>query len=222
MPKSVVKEDKKRGRVYSGKNKHAEHNAEKTLNLTGNHNKKTTKHISVFADPCKIRMSVDVGGHGADPFYRYKRSRILVKTEKVGSNGQQTFVTNATDIASDIARPVLFITKFFAIELGTHAKYVTIDRCGILLKGIHDVSSLEAILEKFIGLFVLCGSCRLPETKMSIKAHGVALKCAGCGNRTEVSPHKIAKFMYSSTKGSQSHHAEHRKKKKKKKKKSKE
>eukprot|EP01133_Synstelium_polycarpum_P011232 gene11232-13103_t len=116
----------------------------------------------------------------SNPFYRYKMKVLQAKVEGKG-NGIKTVVVNLKDIARDLDRAPEYLTKFFEIEIGSQTN-IEADRYSV--NGAHSAETLAKILDSFIGRFVLCGSCRNPETKFIIKSKAMDLKCAACGAKT--------------------------------------
>jgi translation initiation factor 5 len=118
--------------------------------------------------------------------------RILSKIEGKG-NGIKTVVPNMSDVAKALARPPLYITKFFGFELGAQTSTnEKTDR--YIINGAHDAEKLQDWLDVFIQKFVLCKACKNPETDLVVnkKAGTVNRNCKACGQITEVDPrHKL-------------------------------
>jgi len=70
-----------------------------------------------------------------------------------------------------------------------HDKYV--------VNGRHDPEALAKLLDVFIEKFLLCGTCRNPETKMEILKNGnITMRCMACGETTAVDPrHRLAGYI---------------------------
>jgi translation initiation factor 5 len=87
-------------------------------------------------------------------------------------------------------------TKFFGFELGAQT---TTDQKNDrwIVNGKHDQSTLENLLESFIAKFLLCGTCRNPETTMTVLQSGnIDMRCKACGNTTRADPvHKLCTFI---------------------------
>ncbi|CED85358.1 Translation initiation factor 5 (eIF-5) [Phaffia rhodozyma] len=136
-----------------------------------------------------IRRDVD------DKFYRYKMPVLQTKIEGRG-NGIKTVIPNMSDVARALARPPSYPTKFFGIELGAQCK-VDDKNDRYIVNGAHDVGRLRDILDVFIEKFILCGSCKNPETVYTItKSEDVIRDCKACGARTPVDlRHKLTSFI---------------------------
>jgi translation initiation factor 5 len=107
------------------------------------------------------------------------------------------------DVAHDLARPPIYITKFFGFELGAQAKIVGDGPTQRhIVNGAHDKEKLQDLLDVFINKFVLCGECKNPETELIIKNQHVIRECKACGKRTEIdNRHKLSSFIIKSPPG---------------------
>jgi len=108
-----------------------------------------------------------------------------------------------TDVAHDLARPPIYITKFFGFELGAQAKVVGEGPTQRhIVNGAHDKEKLQDLLDVFINKFVLCGECKNPETELVIKNAHVLRECKACGKRTDIDKgHKLSSFIIKSPPG---------------------
>ncbi|KIJ13433.1 hypothetical protein PAXINDRAFT_170498 [Paxillus involutus ATCC 200175] len=139
-----------------------------------------------------IRRDVD------DKFYRYRMPLLLTKIEGKG-NGIKTVVPNMSDVARALSRPPTYITKFFGCELGAQTPFdEKNDR--YIVNGAHDATRLRELLDAFIDKFVLCRSCKNPETDLIILKSGrnedIVRDCKACGERTGIDMrHKLVTFI---------------------------
>lgn len=129
-----------------------------------------------------------------DPEYRYKMPRLIGKIEGKG-NGIKTVVMNCNDIAASLHRSTAEVCKFFGCELGAQSKYdKNTDRA--VVNGAFDSTIMQNHLSKYIEKFVLCPSCRLPETKYKFKGQLIFHKCYACGTFEPVDMnHKLTTFI---------------------------
>lgn len=139
-----------------------------------------------------IRRDVD------DKFYRYRMPLLLTKIEGKG-NGIKTVVPNMADVARALSRPPTYPTKFFGCELGAQTSSDDKNE-RYIVNGAHDASRLRELLDVFIDKFVLCRSCKNPETDLLILKSGrnedVVRDCKACGERTDVDmKHKLVTFI---------------------------
>ncbi|KAH3663876.1 hypothetical protein OGAPHI_005279 [Ogataea philodendri] len=122
-----------------------------------------------------------------DPFYRYKMPAIQAKTEGRG-NGIKTNVLNAADVAKALARPTAYVIKYFGFELGALTN-IDDEKEKFVVNGQHDAGKLQDVLDNFINKFVLCPSCKNPETELTItKDDNVMRDCKACGKITSCDP----------------------------------
>ncbi|KAI0073730.1 eukaryotic translation initiation factor 5 [Panus rudis PR-1116 ss-1] len=136
-----------------------------------------------------IRRDVD------DKFYRYRMPLLMTKIEGKG-NGIKTVIPNMSDVARALSRPPTYPTKFFGCELGAQTSFdEKNDR--YIVNGAHDATKLRELLDVFIDKFVLCKSCKNPETDLIItKQEEIIRDCKACGERTGVDMrHKLTTFI---------------------------
>ena len=155
-----------------------------------------------------IRRDVD------DKFYRYRyvcillqpfcgspliRSNsmptLLTKIEGKG-NGIKTVVPNMSDVARALSRPPTYPTKFFGSELGAQTS-VDEKNDRYIVNGAHDAKRLRELLDAFIDKFVLCGSCKNPETDLVVTKNELIVRdCKACGERTGVDMrHRLSTYI---------------------------
>lgn len=114
-------------------------------------------------------------------------------------NGIKTVVPNMSDVARALSRPPTYTTKFFGCELGAQTSFdEKNDR--YIVNGAHNADRLRELLDVFIDKFVLCRSCKNPETELVILKQGrvedIIRDCKACGERTGVDMrHKLTTFI---------------------------
>jgi translation initiation factor 5 len=114
-------------------------------------------------------------------------------------NGIKTVVPNMSDVARALSRPPTYTTKFFGCELGAQTSFdEKNDR--YIVNGAHDANRLRELLDVFIDKFVLCKSCKNPETELVIiktgRVEDIIRDCKACGERTGVDMrHKVTTFI---------------------------
>ena len=127
----------------------------------------------------------------------YARSMPLLTTKIEGKgNGIKTVLPNMSDVARALSRPPTYPTKFFGCELGAQTSFdEKNDR--YIVNGAHDATKLRELLDVFIDKFVLCKSCKNPETDLIItKTEEIIRDCKACGERTGVDMrHKLTTFI---------------------------
>ncbi|RLV91687.1 Eukaryotic translation initiation factor 5 [Spathaspora sp. JA1] len=139
---------------------------------------------------------INICRDNTDPFYRYKMPPLEAKTEGRG-NGIKTAILNLGEVARALNRPPSYILKFFGYELGAQTNKITAGDSRFLVNGAHDVNELQDTLDGFINKFVLCGSCKNPETEIVLKGKDTLERdCKACGKITKIDPkHKLYSFI---------------------------
>jgi translation initiation factor 5 len=120
--------------------------------------------------------------------------RLQSKIEGKG-NGIKTVVANLSSVSQSLARPPAYVIKYFGFELGAQTNTNPADDRWII-NGAHEASKLQDHLDGFINKFVLCKSCKNPETDINIKDGRILLDCKACGQRTVVDlRHKLSGYI---------------------------
>lgn len=133
-----------------------------------------------------------------DTFYRYKMPALIAKVEGKG-NGIKTVISNMNDIAKALGRPSSYPTKFFGCELG--AQVICDEKANrYIVNGAHEAHKLQDILDGFIIKFVLCPSCKNPETELVLAKDNSGIiftKCKACGQKKAISDqqHRLIPFI---------------------------
>lgn len=123
---------------------------------------------------------------------------LTTKIEGKG-NGIKTVIPNMADVARALSRPAPYPTKFFGCELGAQTTFDEKNE-RFIVNGAHDANRLRELLDVFIDKFVLCRSCKNPETELIIIKQGrnedIIRDCKACGERTGVDMrHKLIPFI---------------------------
>lgn len=138
--------------------------------------------------------TVNIRRDEKDPFYRYKMEKLQSKIEGKG-NGIKTVIVNLSSVAQSLARPPSYLIKYFGFELGAQTNIDPADDRWII-NGAHESSKLQDYLDGFITKFVLCRSCKNPETVVIVKNGDITLDCKACGERSQVDPRlKLSSFV---------------------------
>lgn len=121
---------------------------------------------------------------------------LNIKVEGRG-NGIKTVIPNMEDIARALARPPTYPTKFFGCELGAQTSFAN-DR--YIVNGSHTADRLRELLDAFIEKFVLCPSCKNPETELVITGKGanedIHRDCKACGKQNGIDMrHKLTTYI---------------------------
>lgn len=128
-----------------------------------------------------------------DKSYRYKMPPLTIKIEGRG-NGIKTVITNIVDVSKALHIDPAYTTKFFGIEYGAMSSFDKKTEKAVV-NGAFQVGDMQKTLEKFIEIFILCPTCKLPELKMGVKSQ-IKIDCAACGhNDILASQHKLTTFI---------------------------
>jgi translation initiation factor 5 len=129
------------------------------------------------------------------PIRSYSMPTLLTKIEGKG-NGIKTVVPNMSDVARALSRPPTYPTKFFGSELGAQTS-VDEKNDRYIVNGAHDAKRLRELLDAFIDKFVLCGSCKNPETDIVVTKNELIVRdCKACGERTGVDMrHRLSTYI---------------------------
>lgn len=135
---------------------------------------------------------INICRDNTDPFYRYKMPPIQSKVEGRG-NGIKTAIVNLSEVSRALGRPSTYVLKYFGSELGAQTNESQ-DR--FLINGAHDASELQDSLDGFIKKFVLCASCKNPETEIQIKKGLLQRDCKACGHLSMIDPRqKLSSYI---------------------------
>ncbi|TIB85903.1 hypothetical protein E3Q06_01754 [Wallemia mellicola] len=131
-----------------------------------------------------------------DKEYEDDKTYAQVSIIEGKGNGIKTVLPNISDISKALSRPPNYPTKFFGFELGAQT---TLDEKNdrYILNGAHQVERLREILDSFIAKFVLCGSCKNPETDLQMSKNDDIIKdCKACGKRSSVDMrHRLTTYI---------------------------
>ncbi len=79
------------------------------------------------------------------------------------------------------------------------------------MNGAHETADLQGLVGTFVSKFVLCPTCNLPETSLSIKSKKGEIwhKCAACGSKALVDmTHKLCALILKEAKNETKKEAE--------------
>jgi translation initiation factor 2 subunit 2 len=100
--------------------------------------------------------------------------------------GIRTVISNFLQIAACMRRPATHIMKFLSKELASSAE---ISRDRLILSRKLSSKDINLKIEKYANSFVLCKSCKKPDTELLDEKNKTFLKCLACGIKQEI--HKI-------------------------------
>lgn len=132
----------------------------------------------------KININPDIN----DPYYRYKMPAIECRCEGHGGN-RNTKLLNLDKIAASIARPSEQIAQWFKIQFTSAVTKIPNGQHNIYqLKGHLDNNKLQNALFNLIRDWVLCPTCKNPETYLLRSSAGTRIKilCHACGKTNRI------------------------------------
>lgn len=125
-----------------------------------------------------------------DPFYRYTRSPVIIKTQS--TKGGETIIENSKIIADDLFRTIEQIAKYLQYYLNT-SQSIKSDK--IVLRGIFTKIDIENALDKLTEEYISCPICNIPETYYEKEKKDLVIRCKGCGNSKKLTESKYTKFL---------------------------
>lgn len=118
----------------------------------------------------------------SDPFYRYKREKIKLSDDKLG-----TKINNLSNISKSINLKTKTIITFIQKKLGCNSKN------DILYKKNLNENSIDDLLEELIEN-IICTKCNNPEIEFIKNKKIIKKKCKACGYEIEVDD-DLKKFL---------------------------
>jgi translation initiation factor 2 subunit 2 len=97
--------------------------------------------------------------------------------------GNMTYITNFNAIVDDFRRDPQHLLKYLQRELATPA---FIEDSRLVLKRKLSPSLIDAKIKKYANEFVLCYTCKKPDTQLIDENGVLTLKCAACGAKHKV------------------------------------
>jgi translation initiation factor 2 subunit 2 len=111
-------------------------------------------------------------------------SRFEVPDPNVREEGNVTVYENFQETLDRLGREQDHVLKFLQDELGTSAQ---IDESGrARLTGEFGQDRVEATLDEYVGTYVTCPECGLPDTNLVTEEGAEQLHCEACGARSAV------------------------------------
>ena len=110
-----------------------------------------------------------------DSSYRYKMERMNLKIE-----GKKTVIANLSKVAGDIGRNEKTLLNYFGKSFGCTTTYEVKTGKAIVSKVV-SLSDLEPKLFSYIETYVLCDTCKNPETSLEESKKGLSKLCKACG-----------------------------------------
>jgi translation initiation factor 2 subunit 2 len=100
--------------------------------------------------------------------------------------GKNTVITNITQIAGYIRRPLDQFVKFLLKELATSGK---IDGDRLILNTKLNSAKVNEKISQYVHEFVICSECKKPDTEI-VAEKGIKFKhCLACGAKSPIRYH---------------------------------
>ena len=113
---------------------------------------------------------------------------MIIKVEGRG-NGIKTIITNLDSIGLALDRSPDIILKYFSFSLGTIAEKNNI------IKGLHNIETLNELLNNFITKYVQCSKCSIPETFHEVHKNVLTINCKACGHVQNADKSKMSIYI---------------------------
>jgi len=104
--------------------------------------------------------------------------RLSVPDAQAQKDGAFTRLTNLEDIADTVSRETDHLHRFIQRELGTNGQLQ--DGVG-RYNGNFSGRDFDAAITEYVGTYVLCGECGLPDTRLVSEDRTEMLRCDACG-----------------------------------------
>ena len=115
-----------------------------------------------------------------------EKKRTILKPPQVLREGtKKTVFANFVEMCKQLRRPNDHVLSFLLAELGTSGSIDGQDR--LIVKGRFLPKAFEGILRKYVNEYVLCGSCKGPDTELTRHDRLYRMSCNQCGASRTVS-----------------------------------
>ncbi len=102
-------------------------------------------------------------------------------------SGNRTIITNISQIASYLRRPIEHISKFIQKELAVSGK---LEKDRLMLNGKLNSSNVNDKVQLYAKEFVICPECKKPDTEL-VAEKGIKFRhCLACGAKSPIK-HKV-------------------------------
>lgn len=112
-----------------------------------------------------------------------KRERLELPRIKYSIIGMRTVFHNFKEIAEALNRDPQHLLKFLSREMATAA---TIQQSRVIFKGKFSRQTFKRLIHSYMGQFVTCPVCKLPDTKIVKEKRLSFLVCEACGAKSSI------------------------------------
>jgi len=114
-----------------------------------------------------------------------EKKRFVMKPPQASRVGtKKTAFTNFTEICKSLKRDPKHVMQYLLAEMGTSGSVDGTSQ--LILKGKFQVKHFEEVLRKYIKEYLLCHTCKSPDTEMLKEGRLYFLQCKTCGSRCSV------------------------------------
>ncbi|HLC59526.1 MAG TPA: translation initiation factor IF-2 subunit beta [archaeon] len=110
-------------------------------------------------------------------------SRFKMPVFKSSEQGNKTIIHNFIEIVETLMRDPKHLSKYIYKEL---AMAGNIQGNQLVLYGHKNNEDLQKMLENYVNEFVLCKSCKNPDTKLSTEGRIDYMSCEACGSKMAI------------------------------------
>lgn len=114
----------------------------------------------------------------------HEKERFEIPKVRGHLEGQKTIISNLSQIAGLLNRPIDHIVKYLLRELAASGEYTK--RSQFVLKAKIPASRVNAKVRQYAHDFVLCTTCGKPDTDMKKDGAFMFVHCQACGAKFQV------------------------------------
>ena len=112
-----------------------------------------------------------------------KADRFEVPKVQGHIQGNKTIVSNFNQIAGVLRRDPEHLLKFVLKELAAPGEIVN---NGVIIGRKVSAASINEKIDKYVREFVICDSCKKPDTQLLSENKMIFIKCLACGAKQSV------------------------------------
>ena len=112
--------------------------------------------------------------------------RFEIKKVEGHHQGSKTVISNFTQVVACLRREKEHLAKFLFKSLATSG---VIDGDRLILDRKMSSKDINERIEKYVKQFVLCSSCKKPDTELVEEEGKIFIRCLACGAKKAV--HKV-------------------------------
>lgn len=114
------------------------------------------------------------------PEFVLEKERFEIPKVRGHIQGNKTVISNFTQIAQALGRPVEHMLKYILKELATPG---VVKKTAVIFGTKISASRINEKIRKYAHEYVLCPECGKPDTKIEKEKEITYLKCMACGSK---------------------------------------